>query len=271
MIRFYKSYLGRLLLGFLILIELERATDKSTVVDQVRKWKPPTPETGQLVELLLDNYVNAYPDDSPSNDDVVKGAFGQLQKRKNEDSDLLDLIVNALKLPFTSNFGANGLKALRDAVLTPSELGDLRRQYRLIAKCSCGHEFMNNEMVSATIASDAITLRCTKCARPQFGRCDHCGTQVSLIGKVAANWRNDIDCGCRKKAERAGKQPAIDPLQSAAATTSAAFRQLIRSQGIYSSGGGGKRIAVPSPALSGGYIDYVANIAPAADDDDGGF
>jgi hypothetical protein len=272
MIRFYKSYLGRLLLGFLILIELERTTDKQTVADQVRKWQPPDPTVAQTIELLLDSYINDYPDESPSNDDVVKGAIGQLQKRRNDDSDLLDLIVNALKLPFTGSFGGNALKALREAVLTPSELSDLRKLYRAGSKCSCGHEFTTNEMVSATVAQDAITLKCTKCARPQVGRCDHCGNPTPLIGKVAANWRTDIDCGCLKKAERAAKQAGTPADITDKAAALARFREVSRT---LRSGYPGKRATAQE--LNNQLASYIYQpavsgpIAADDDDDNGGF
>ena len=264
MIRFYKSYLGRAFLGLLILIELEKATDKQTVVDQVRKWTPSSPEAAQTVELLLDSYIHAYPDESPSNDEVLKGALGQLQKRRNDDSDLLDIIVNALKLPFTSAFGASNLRILRETVLSPSELSNLRKTYTATAKCACGHEFSSNEMVSATVVGGSITLKCTKCARPQIGRCDHCGVATQLIGKSSANWRTNIDCGCRKKAERTAAKPPSDVSQ--AIRQHAAELRTIR-----------KMSASLRPALtpaSPSAVDYQwVTTPPPVDDslDDGGF
>lgn len=272
MIRFYKSYLGRAFLGLLILIELEKATDKQTVVDQVRKWTPSSPEAAQTVELLLDSYIHAYPDESPSNDEVLKGALGQLQKRRNDDSDLLDIIVNALKLPFTSAFGASNLRILRETVLSPSELSNLRKTYTATAKCACGHEFSSNEMVSATVVGGSITLKCTKCSRPQVARCDHCGQATSLIGKNAQNWRTDIDCGCRKKVERAAKAGIAVDIESPGLSTADAMRQLLRNQrlGIRA----GRSIPLAPPPTSGGYISYTLDPPPAVaplDEDDGGF
>jgi hypothetical protein len=200
MVRFYKSYLGRLLLGMLILIELERTSGKEGVATIIAGYKGTEVDAG-AVRNALDLYLNAYPDESPANDDVLKGALGQLNKKKSDDLDLLDVVVSALRLPFANYLNGGSLKILRDAILTPGELTGLRKAFKAGSKCACGHEFSSQEMLSASIQGENIILHCTACSRPAYVRCDHCQELVLITGKTATTWRNEVDCGCRKRAE----------------------------------------------------------------------
>lgn len=265
MIRFYKSYLGRMFLGLLLLIELEKQHGKSAVVDAATRWQAPDSNTSLILHGLIDSYANS----EPETDDVLKGAVGQLTKKRTDDADLLDTIVNILKLPFTSFLSGKTLLLLRDAVLTPSELTDLKKAYKAVAACSCGHTFTQNEMATVTVANDALTLKCTKCQRPAVGRCDYCGEVTQLIGNNSRNALKEVDCGCRKKAERAAKIPSIlvdtNPVAARALVEQA--RQLragLRQQTAFYGRASFKPTNIPlddDPFVP-------APIAPAAPDDD---
>lgn len=255
MIRFYKTYLGRMLLGLLILIELEKESGKQAVADAASKWKGSDAEE-RLVDKAIAEYMHPYPEETPTNDDVVKGAIGQLSKKKTDDGDLLDTIVDVLRLPFASYLSSGTLKLLRDAILNPGELTDLRKAFKAQSKCGCGHTFTAQEIISITVSQDTITLHCTACQRPNYVRCDHCDQVVLLSGKTTMTWRNGVDCGCTKRAENAAEQQATG---LSAAQLRTIHRQAARA--------GGPQAPIPTPNAQtlrfyeGG---LMPNIAPAA-------
>lgn len=198
MVRFYKTYLGRLLLGLLVLIEVERQQGKAGVTTLVQQFHPVDVLQEDAVNRAVNYYLNGYPDETPSNDEVLLGVFGQMTKKKTDDSDLLDTIVGILRLPYLGGFSASAVKLLRDAILTPAELSELRKTTKSVSKCSCGHEFNSSEMVSVHVSGDTLSLICTKCDRPSYIRCDYCDQLVSMN---RVNWKNPVDCGCQKKAK----------------------------------------------------------------------
>jgi hypothetical protein len=198
MVRFYKSYLGRMILGLLILVELEKESGKAGVATAIAKWKGGSDYEKDVVNQALDSYVHGYDDESPSNDDVLKGALGQLTKPKKADGDLLDVVVAMLNLPFINYLSSSTIRSLRDAILTPGELMEVKKIIKSSSKCGCGHQFENSEMTSVMPTAEGIILQCTKCARPNYVRCDHCDNMVLISGKVASTWRNSVDCGCTK-------------------------------------------------------------------------
>ena len=205
MVRFYKTYLGRLLLGLLILIEMERQGGKAGVATIVQSYRSDDPLKENAVANAVNYYLNAYPDETPSNDEVLEGVFGQLTKKKTDDSDLLDTIVGILRLPYLGGFSSSAVKLLRDAILTPSELGELRKIAKSSAKCSCGHVFESSEMTSVHIdGSGTVSIICTACNRPEYIRCDSCDT---LVPAVRANIKvGRVDCGCQRKKKLAEQQ-----------------------------------------------------------------
>lgn len=203
MVRFYRTYLGRALIGLILLIEIEKQGGKDGVAALVNNYQPAGDDNRHNLANALDLYTNSgiYGDESPTTEDVLKGAFGQLSKRKNDESDLLDVIVNMLRLPTNSYISGSILRTLRDAILTPSELGELRQTLKNTARCACGHEFKSGEMISPVVDGDALVLQCTNCARPQYVRCDSCDTLVPFSSRIGASIRSVIDCGCQKKAK----------------------------------------------------------------------
>lgn len=227
MVRFYKTYLGRMLLGLLILIELEKTEGKQGVAARLGGIDM-TDTEAQVVANQLDLYINNYPDESPDNTLVFQGAIGQLSKRKDSDGDLLDTIVNVLRLPWGNYFSSGAIKALRDAILTPNELTDLRKSFKTVSKCACGHEFQSAEMATINVANDTILITCTHCARPSYIRCDYCDEMVLISSKVAATMRNEVDCGCRKRKEATNNVAAPTIAQVQAAQHAAEMRILRR-------------------------------------------
>lgn len=202
MSRFYRSYLGRLLLGFLILIELEASPiGKAGVQEIAARWKG-SPVDEAVVHHALAEYMHGYPDEAPDNADVLKGVFGQLTKTKSDDLDLLDLIVRTLRLPFVNYFSTASVKALRDAILTPNELSELKSAVKANTKCVCGHDFSAGEAVSLCMENGLISIQCTKCQRPTLVCCDYCRGVVAITSKT--NLRNTIDCGCTSRKAAAG-------------------------------------------------------------------
>lgn len=219
MVRFYKSYLGRLLLGMLILIELEREKGREGVIDIIAKWNSGSDSERVVLADAIEYYANDYPEESPTNDDVLKGTFGQLLKRKNDELDLLDTVVNLLRLPFASYLTGSHIKALREAVLRPSELSEVRKALKAAPMCSCGHEVQRDEMCSLELDGDLIRVRCTSCRRPSYIKCDYCQNVVPITTKVTGSWRNGINCGCRAK-----KQPELTIEQIGQAQQAAEMR-----------------------------------------------
>ena len=210
MVRFYKTYLGRLLLGLLILIEIERQGGKTGVAALLQQYRSDDPSKENAVANAVNYYLNGYPDETPSNDEVLSGVFGQLTKKKTDDSDLLDTIVGILRLPYLGGFSSSAVKPLRDAILTPSELSELRKLAKSAAKCSCGHAFESSEMVTVNVSGDGqVSLVCTACVRPSYVRCDYCDT---LVPAVRANIKvGNVECGCQKKKKLAEQAQAATP------------------------------------------------------------
>ena len=251
MVRFYKTYLGRLLLGLLLLIEVERLEGKTGVITVVQGWQTADSSQQNIVGNAINYYMNGYPDETPSNDDVLQGVFGQLIKKKTDDSDLLDTIVGILRLPYLGGFTSSAVKLLRDAILIPSELSELRKATKSAARCSCGHVFEDAEMATVNRAEGMINLLCTACVRPSYVRCDFCETLVPL---VRANIKTgSIECGCQKKAKIAQQttvyqtpplQPGIMLDEVAPVLTPAQVRIMRRGASIYNAGRGSS----PTPA-----------------------
>lgn len=228
MVRFYKSYLGRMLLGLLLLIELEKTKTRMEIAQTLRA-DGLDPEGEQVIVTAVDLYLNAYPDESPDNADVLKGAIGQLTKKKQEDADLVDTIANYLKLPFGGYLGSGTMKLLRDAVLTPREQTELRKALKGAGKCACGYTFQHGELGVMMVEGDTAFMQCHKCRRPNYVRCDACENIVTLTGKVLHNIGRSVDCGCqaKRKAEAEAGGATLNAAPPLAATLRAR-RQILR-------------------------------------------
>lgn len=213
------------------------------------------------------------------------------------EKDLIDKIVDTLGLPFVVNrMGSSTIRALRDAVLLPSEIDAFERSLEEHWQCgACHHTFDVGEVTALRRDSNGqAQVRCSNCVDLMYMACDSGKHQVGIPSSI----RNKLlklasDCeACRTEARRASEELA-DPmaipssLRQAAASlgqtptrvgTAAArldaaesIRRwqnsmndtlLTSSQTIASVSGGRDYVAVPIPPPQG-YPQGYAATAPA--------
>lgn len=92
---------------------------------------------------------------------------------------LIDRMVEILQEPFVINrMTADALLALRRAILTPSEVGELRSSLaKGEGRCGCGKKFQHGEMVTFYNNGEwnGRLLYCTQCSPPSYQACSHEG------------------------------------------------------------------------------------------------
>lgn len=254
LMKLYKTYLERLLIGMLLLIELERTDGKAVVIAKVHGWTSNNHLYQDAVDRALGAYAQELPGEDASNAEVLAGTFGQLTKKRSDDADLLDTVVRLVQLPYVNNYiSARTLLDLRDAILTPSEQKSVKTALKDSIQCAqCRRDLTSGEMVSIHTDKNMPCVICHKCQRPQYVACDHCEKPMIISGKVTGTHMKGVDCGCRTKAptdepplitrdqlRRLGATPGRNPVYPPGATQTATMEELRR---IYV---GGVREAAP--------------------------
>ena len=207
MLRLYKSFAQRILVALVYLIKTEEAAQgsKAAVINTVRGWRSDNALHTDTVYRALNAYAD--PEEGAANEDVLLGIFGQLTRKKNDDLDLIDTIVNTLQLPNAANhFNGSYLKMLREAILRPEELIKWRKANAATLKCECGHQFQSSEMVTAySIGDGTYKFFCAKCKPPAYVACRTCGDALTIRGSF--NVLKGADCGCTARRTAAQVPP----------------------------------------------------------------
>lgn len=104
-------------------------------------------------------------------DELISMMVKQLNsKTELNDRDLIDTIVRTLGLPYAKNFLAgSSIGRLRDAILVPDELIELKTALTKESSCSgCGHKFENGEMSSFLSSDKGGVFVCSRCRKPSY-------------------------------------------------------------------------------------------------------
>lgn len=278
--RFYLQIVQRLLIAYVYFQKAEETVGKDAILTTLQPHREADATNRDVFYSAYRAYQTPLEgDDLTTHASVVASLFGQLRRTKQDDTDLITTIVKVLGLPASMNrFSGLSLKGLRDVIMRPSELVEWRKVALKEIRCKCGTAFEHGEMVTITLASGDPLFQCHKCVRPVYARCDYCTSNVELVGANATRHLKEIDCGCRKRAERAAQVaaaggPATTPLR----TQNDVLQRLMRDQ---------RRAAhatVHPAAAPGQTLRWVEATAPAqvitvanpfdddAEDDDGGF
>lgn len=106
--------------------------------------------------------------------------------REGDDRDLIDTIVRLLGLPYSRNtLAGSTLQHLRQALLLPEELADLKRKLEVERFCaSCGHKFVSAEMTTYIASGDARCFYCTRCHRPTSVASDNDPAQSISVASI---------------------------------------------------------------------------------------
>jgi hypothetical protein len=150
-------------------------------------------------------------------DEVLEAVIQQLARDENGygDKDLLNSIIEALKLPYSVNrLSTKAIKILRDALLVPEEARRLKAE--LDAKelyCNrCERKLRNGETGTIFRDSSGVYLSCSRCSLPSYMPCSNCDDGVVAISpairKLFQKESLCDDCRSMKKVKQ--EQGVID-------------------------------------------------------------
>lgn len=190
LLRFYKPYIERVLMG-LVFMQENGFTMKHFLEFAGRGRGVLGVEDPTLYALHRAAGRHGAAPDLPT---MIKLMGEQLTTtEKVDDGELIDLIVTTLQLPFSRNILAGpALHSLRQAILLPTELAGLRTRLQA-QETSCGHcgqEVVNGELVTMVREGGGLnSVWCQRCAPAvnsgiAIVACQKCSSHVPLAGKV---------------------------------------------------------------------------------------
>lgn len=104
-----------------------------------------------------------------------------LERGKNQDRDLVQLVVETLELPSASNrLRGDAIARLRRSILLPNELAVVRNKLNVVGCAGCKHVFVDGEMVVAEKTRENISFFCARCLRPFMAVCGCDGCEEAL-------------------------------------------------------------------------------------------
>lgn len=125
------------------------------------------------------------------------------------EGDMINLIVNELKLPyFRNHLSGNNLDRLRHQLLLPQERAEFQRLManKEMACVQCGHQFNNGEM--STYTEEGFV--CSNCYTPNQMGCKHCEQSAHVPDKLRDGIRKVGDCGCRERKKGIAEELEVD-------------------------------------------------------------
>jgi hypothetical protein len=130
----------------------------------------------------------------PSIDDLARYLTDQLYTEEPlDEGNLVDIIADIIQTDHgRSVLSGDGLRALRDAILLPSERARFLSELRSSLCCTgCGRKFSQWEMATITGSGAETSIQCVRCAKPQVVAC---GTRkcskVVAITQTFLRWLN---------------------------------------------------------------------------------
>ena len=149
----------------------------------LRLAKKCEPEDGYYAHSL--QYAAGRSD--PQNlDELISLLTEQFQQNGNIDRDLIDLIVETLRLPYAENrLDSSVITKLRKALLLPSEFNALKEQLQRqeITCPSCDRVLSDGEMTTLIRDGRNVSYHCVNCSSPLFIPCEK-GHLIEVSNKV---------------------------------------------------------------------------------------
>ena len=143
--------------------------------------------------------------------DVLAVLNNDLRNSADGEGDLINVIVDNLRLPYARNYlSGSNLERLRAQLLLPQERSEFKRvtQKREMSCTQCGHEFLMGEL--STYTDDGFV--CSNCFTPSMMACRSCTDDSAPIpDKLREGLRKVGDCGCKERAKSApAPQPEVE-------------------------------------------------------------
>lgn len=181
MFRIYKDLFRRLFVVTLYLRELGYTYTQANeyVKQSIYKddtWNGGRPKDAEALRAALKSFLSSgdFYHGGTTLDEMATTMAKQLSSTDSvNDRDLIDTIVRVIGLPHARNILAGGsLNRLREAILLPEELIDLKAQLAQEAFCyGCGHQFLAGEM-STFVSNGGVKSggewACTRCHKPSY-------------------------------------------------------------------------------------------------------
>lgn len=177
MYRVYKDFLRRVLL--VLIYHRDMGYEVSHAISNARdNWRDRrnSPFDEPKTQDALNNVFEAIDWQGKNGAQIsalIRDCVAELNSvAEGQDRDLIDTIVRTIGLPYARNaLAGSTLQRLRDAILLPEEVLDLRKSLETETACAnCGHKFLPYEM-SVYVSRGDIHQRgfnCIRCTKPNF-------------------------------------------------------------------------------------------------------